>query len=131
MNLAIPDELIEELAQRISDKLREQIPSQPTTTSPWLTASEAATYIGCGKRRIYDLAGANRIPLHREGSRLLFRRDELDGWIVSGAATFEVLEGANLPRAATALPPLAENPETRALSEAEITRKEGVSNAAK
>ena len=130
MNLAIPDELIEELAQRISDKLREQIPSQPTTTSPWLTASEAATYLGCGKRRIYDLAGANRIPLHREGSRLLFRRDELDGWIVSGAATFEAWEPVSVRRADTLLTPFAETPEVPAIADAEITRREGVKRAA-
>ena len=126
MNFSIPDELIEELAQRISDKLREQIPSQPTTTSPWLTASEAATYLGCGKRRIYDLAGANRIPLHREGSRLLFRRDDLDGWIVSGAATFEAWEPVSEPRADTLLTPFAEPPELRAIDAPEITRIEGV-----
>ncbi len=129
MNLQIPDDLIEALAERIADKLSGSLPSQPKPQTPWLTASEAATYIGCGKRRIYDLAGANRIPLHREGSRLLFRRDELDGWIVSGAATFEAWEPVSGRRADTLLTPFAETPEVPAIADAEITRIEGVSDA--
>jgi excisionase family DNA binding protein len=38
----------------------------------------------CPKSRIYDLVSARRIPHERDGSRLLFRRSALDGWVTSG-----------------------------------------------
>lgn len=54
--------------------------------SPWLDAEEAAAHLRCGKRRVYDLVQQGRIPHRREGARLLFRADELDAWLDSGAA---------------------------------------------
>ena len=78
------DELLNDLAARIAAQI--PAPAANPEPSPWLDADGAAARIGCGKRRIYDLAGANRIPVHREGARLLFHRDELDEWISSGRA---------------------------------------------
>lgn len=78
------DELLNDLAARIAAQI--PAPAASPEPSPWLDAEGAAARIGCGKRRIYDLAGADRIPVHREGARLLFHRDELDEWITSGRA---------------------------------------------
>jgi excisionase family DNA binding protein len=130
MNFPIPDELIEALAERIADKLRGSLPSQPNPQTPWLTADETAHYIGAARQRIYDLVSDDRIPVHREGSRLLFHRGELDGWIASGAATFGSSDQASVEAVTTALPPFAESLEARAFSESGIAGIEGVKRAA-
>ncbi len=129
MNIQLPDDLIEQIAEQIANKLTGTL-SQPTPPTPWLTPDTAAQHLGCGKRRIYDLAAANRIPLHREGNRLLFHRDELDAWIVSGAATFGSLIPASCPAADTLLPPPAGSPLAGEVSGRNITSKEGVKDAA-
>ncbi len=96
MNIQLPDDLIEQIAELIANKLTGTL-SQPTPPTPWLTPDAAALHLGCGKRRIYDLVADDRIPVHREGNRLLFHRDELDDWIVSGAATFGADSDHNSP----------------------------------
>ena len=47
----------------------------------WIGVNDAAEHLACKPRRIYDLVEADRIPYHRDGSRLLFRRSELDDWV--------------------------------------------------
>jgi excisionase family DNA binding protein len=51
-------------------------PSAPVP-SLWLTVGEAAEYLRCKPKRIYDLVSQKRLPGHKDGSRLLLRRDEL------------------------------------------------------
>ena len=43
-----------------------------------MTPAEASRYLRCGRRRIYDLVSAGRLPRLREGGRLLLRRADLD-----------------------------------------------------
>jgi excisionase family DNA binding protein len=51
-----------------------------------LVAERAAANLACPTSRIYALVSARRIPHHRDGSRLLFRRAELDEWVARGGA---------------------------------------------
>jgi excisionase family DNA binding protein len=81
--LEFPEELVEALAQRAAEIVREQ---EPESADEWLDVAGAAGYLKCGRRRIYNLVSEGRIPVHREGSRLLFKRSELDAWIESGRA---------------------------------------------
>ncbi len=129
MNIQLPDDLIEQIAERIANKLSDTL-SQPTSQTPWLTPETAALHLGCRKRRIYDLVSDDRIPVHREGNRLLFRRDELDRWILSGAATFEASAPASCPAADTLLAPPSRSPLSGEVSGRDITSKEGVKDAA-
>jgi excisionase family DNA binding protein len=46
--------------------------------SDWLTAEEAAEYLRCKKRRVYDLTSQGRITAVKDGSRSLYERAELD-----------------------------------------------------
>jgi excisionase family DNA binding protein len=119
MNLPIPDELLDEIADRVADRLASRLhaaqPQPPVT--PWLTASEAAEYLRCGKQRLYNLKAAGRIPYHREGDRLLFHRRELEEWLDSEAAqlapdaeTFGAGDQTSADRVATPLPAPAEAP---------------------
>lgn len=59
------------------------------TRSPLLSRVEAAGYLGIGARtfdqRVRYAAGP-RVDAVRIGGRVLFRREDLDGWIVAQAA---------------------------------------------
>ena len=46
-----------------------------------LTAKEAARYLGCSYWKILELAKSGELPHIRLGSRVLFRRQSLDGWL--------------------------------------------------
>ena len=77
----VPDAVIDAIADRVADILATRADDQD---DGWLDAKAAAAYVHCPVSRIYSLNSANRIPVHRDGSRLLFRRSELDAWIEAG-----------------------------------------------
>jgi excisionase family DNA binding protein len=75
-----PPELIERIAERAAQLLGERVQSD----DHWLDVAGAATYLRCPTSRIYALTSAKSIPHYHDGSRLLFRRDELDEWVKRG-----------------------------------------------
>jgi excisionase family DNA binding protein len=52
---------------------------------PYLTASQAANYMACDKRRIYDLTSSGRLRYVKDGSRLLIRQSWIDSYLESCA----------------------------------------------
>ncbi len=83
--LTVPPELVNAIARRAVELVREQIPASPA--SPYLTVSEAAAYLRCtSKQRIYDLVHQGALVPRRDGKRLLFHRDTLDAHLAGGAA---------------------------------------------
>ncbi len=48
-----------------------------------LTIDDVATYLKAGKRTVYRLASAGKIPAFKLGGTWRFRRAELDHWIGS------------------------------------------------
>jgi excisionase family DNA binding protein len=79
----VPPELVEAVAVRVAELLADRPPVEP---DPWLDVAGAADYLACPPSRIYALVSADRVPVHRDGSRLLFRRDELDRFVEQGGA---------------------------------------------
>lgn len=79
--IAIPDQTVEVIAERVADLLAGSF--EPET---WLGVEQAAVRLACPKSRIYALVFARRIPHERDGSRLLFRRSDLDAWVARGGA---------------------------------------------
>lgn len=77
--LGVPLELVEAIAQRTADLLAERLPNRP---EPYMTVEEAATYLACSPKRIYALKAEGRLAHFRDGSRLLFRRSDLDAALV-------------------------------------------------
>lgn len=75
----LPEQVLEQVAQRVAELLRDRIAGDE-----WLDVDEAARYLRCPKSRIYALTSAREIPHHHDGSRLLFRRSELDTWVRQG-----------------------------------------------
>jgi excisionase family DNA binding protein len=83
LTLAVPDELVEALAERVVDLLTERLPDHP---EPWLDSEEAARYLGnTDAKRISDLVRSGQLRCARDGRRLLFRRLWLDDYLGDGA----------------------------------------------
>jgi hypothetical protein len=87
------DELVERVAVRVAELLADRLPATPAQ-SPWLNVDEAAAYLRCAPKRIHELASERRrrpdeprLPVHRDGKRLIFRRDELDEYVLDGDRT--------------------------------------------
>jgi excisionase family DNA binding protein len=80
--VALPDELLEQIAQRAAELVDDREP-QPVG---YLDVAGAAEFLACPKSRIYALVNADRMPVHRDGSRLLFDRGELREYVRKGGA---------------------------------------------
>ena len=72
VRLDIPDELVEAVAVRVAELIGTR------ETSPLLTVDEAAEYLRCAPKRIYDLTSQRRLDFVKDGSRTLIRRAALD-----------------------------------------------------
>jgi excisionase family DNA binding protein len=81
LRFELPDDLINEVAARAAALVRSRPESEP-----WIGVADAAAHLACPASRIYALVSARRIPFRKDGSRLLFRRTELDVWIRDGGA---------------------------------------------
>ena len=73
--------LIERIARRVLELQREQGGGDGAERSPWLSVAQAATYLSWPRQRLYKLCASGEIPHYKQEGRLLFRRDELDGWL--------------------------------------------------
>lgn len=84
LTLALPPELVEAIAERVAQLLAER--EQPAEADGYLDVDGAAAFLACPKSRVYTLASCKRIPVERDGSRLLFKRSLLDAWVREGGA---------------------------------------------
>jgi len=75
------------LADAIKAEVARQLAEHAAQASPWLRAAEAAEYLRCPLSRIRKLTMTRQLPVHRDGSRVLYRRDELDAFVQAGGAT--------------------------------------------
>lgn len=83
MRLDIGDELIERIAQRAAELIQQN--GENEIEDGWLRgANKIADYIDSPRSRVYALVSARRIPVHHDGSALIARRSDLDGWLRSG-----------------------------------------------
>ena len=70
----------------LADLLAERVQARLGAGSPWLRAPEAAAYLACPESRIRKLTMTGELPSHRDGRRVLYRREELDAFIRNGGA---------------------------------------------
>lgn len=81
----IPAEAIEAIASRAAEIVLEQL-AVSEASSPWLTVSEAAEYMRASKQRVYDLCSARRLTRHKDGSRVLVSRAEIDAYLAGASS---------------------------------------------
>lgn len=79
----LDEEALAILADRLGPLLVPWL-SQNHQPESWLDVPQASEYLACPRSRIYALVSTGRIPHHKDGSRLLFRREELDEWVRAG-----------------------------------------------
>lgn len=78
-SLPLPSSLIDAIADQVAHRVAELLPDRP---EPYLDVEGAAEYLACAPKRVYDLKAQGRLAHHRDGSRLLFRREDLDAALV-------------------------------------------------
>jgi excisionase family DNA binding protein len=76
--LAVPSAIVDRLAERVAEELAARM---APLSAPYLNVDQAAEYLACDKRRIYDLVEREAVVCYRDGKRLLFRRSDLDAYV--------------------------------------------------
>jgi excisionase family DNA binding protein len=68
-----PTNDIDELAEAISTTVLAHLRPEG-----YLNVEQAADFLACGKRRIYDLVESQRLECRRDGTRLVFKHEWLE-----------------------------------------------------
>lgn len=81
--LTVPGELVEQIALRVAELLRDHIQQHGGASSPWLDLDGACAYLCLSRDALYKLTAARAIPCRKKagGQGLRFHRHELDGWL--------------------------------------------------
>jgi excisionase family DNA binding protein len=78
--LPVPAELVDTIARRAAELVINQQRHQESA-SPLLTIPEAAELLRCKRHRIDDLLSQRRLTRHKDGSRTLVSRAEVEAYI--------------------------------------------------
>jgi len=81
MRTVLEDADVERIALRIAELMAKQ------EGSPWMNSEQAAEYMACPVSRIRKLTMTGVLPPYKEGGRNLYKRSELDLFIVSGGGS--------------------------------------------
>ena len=81
--LAVPDALVDAIAERVVELLASRVSLAAQEPEPWIDAEEAAAYLSKPKSRLYDLAAEGALPHGRDGRSVLFRRSDLDAYLLA------------------------------------------------
>jgi excisionase family DNA binding protein len=77
--------LTEDDLVNLADRVRATLAVNHEHTS-YLNVDEAAAYLACRKRRIYELVGERKLRAYRDGRRLLFKQEDLDHCVCGGGS---------------------------------------------
>ena len=53
----------------------------------WLSVDELAVYLGIKRDTVYKWIARRHLPAHKVGRLWKFRKEEIDAWVRSGAAS--------------------------------------------
>jgi excisionase family DNA binding protein len=79
MQVALEKADIDALASSVAQRI-----AQIIAKDCWMNAEQAAEHLSCPVSRIRKLTMTNDLPSHKEGRRRLYRRSELDAFVVNG-----------------------------------------------
>lgn len=85
LSFEIPEELVERIAERAAELAAERRDGGEADGG-FLDVRGAAEFLACSTSRVYTLVSSRRLPVHRDGSRLLFERAELREYVRQGGA---------------------------------------------
>lgn len=85
LDIVLPDELVERIAQRAAALVVEQLDARPTEPE-WMTAAETAQWLHVPLQRVRHLTAGGRLPHVKEGNRVLYHRPTLRSHLLTGAA---------------------------------------------
>lgn len=81
---ALDDDALDALADALAPRLTARV--GPAGPAGYVDVAGAAEFLACPTSRIYALVSAKRIPHYKDGSRLLFDREELREYVRNGGA---------------------------------------------
>jgi excisionase family DNA binding protein len=84
LRIEVPPALVEEIAARAAEIVLQR--QQAERPSRWMSVPEAASYLRAKPQRIYDLLSDGRLTRHKDGSRVLLDRRELDAYLERGGS---------------------------------------------
>lgn len=75
----LPDSVLNAIAERAAALVLESLGrDESASASPFLSVDEAAEYLRAKPHRVYDLLSSGRLTRHKDGSRVLVAREELE-----------------------------------------------------
>jgi excisionase family DNA binding protein len=80
LSIAVPPELEERIAERAAEIVLERL-EQTNGRSPYLSIVEAAEFLRSQRHRIDDLLSRGTLTRHKDGSRTLILRAELEAYM--------------------------------------------------
>jgi excisionase family DNA binding protein len=81
VTLALTEEQLDALANRVAEIVLVRAPAPSAPASPFLSVSEASELLRASRQRVYDLLSAGRLTRHKDGSRVLILREEVDRYL--------------------------------------------------
>ena len=93
LGLELFDSLVESIAKRVESSINPSS-SEKTASSanPFMSVREAADFLRIRPSTIYLWVSENKIPHSKIGSRLLFKREELDQFVQASTNTEKATE---------------------------------------
>jgi excisionase family DNA binding protein len=72
-----------------ADQLDKQMnnPSASAVQDRWLSVQELSDYLGIKRDTVYKWILRRNMPAHKAGRLWKFRKEEIDNWVRSGAAS--------------------------------------------
>ena len=80
LSVTLPAEAVEIFARAVADLVTAQA---STESARYLSAREAAAYLGVSENHVRNLVASNEIPHKRIGRSVRFRPSEIDAWLDS------------------------------------------------
>jgi excisionase family DNA binding protein len=81
LTLAVPDQLVEEIAARVITIVMAQLDAGDNGASPYVTIPEAAEFLRSKRHRVDDLLSKGVLTRVKDGSRTLVARAELEAYL--------------------------------------------------
>lgn len=80
----------QELAKLLEEAVTNILENRPAGSAPskeedpYMNIAEVAAYTRLAKQTIYQKTSARTIPHYKRGSRIIFRKSEVDQWLQAG-----------------------------------------------